>query len=280
MKFANVTSAIQIPVIGIGTWGMGGDLTPKYNNDQKCIEALENAIKLGLTHIDTAEIYAQGHTEELVGQAIKSFDRKRLFITTKVAKENLSYDGIIKAMDDSLMRLDTPYVDLYLIHSSNPDFSIENSMRAMNHLVETNKTKFIGVSNFSVLQLKEAQKFSQNKIVANQIEYNLITRNVGQNTANMESDIIPFCQNNNILIIAYRPFARGDLFNTDFPILEQLSKKYGKTKAQIALNWLVSKQGVITIPKALNLEHLQEIATSADWQMNKEDLKKLDNFSR
>ncbi|MCD4760461.1 aldo/keto reductase [bacterium] len=276
MEYKNITNKIKIPVIGIGTWKMGGDLTPNYDNDEKYIKSLKQSIELGLTHIDTAKKYSAGHAEELVGKAIKNFDRNKLFITTKVAKENLSYNDVLQAMDDSLKRLNTSYIDLYLIHAPNPEVPIEETMKAMDYLVETGKTKLIGVSNFSVRQLKEAQKYSKNKIVANQIEYNLIIRNEGQFTDKMESEIIPYCQKNDILVIAYRPLAKGKLLSNKYPLLDELSKKYSKTKAQIAINWLISKKGIITIPKASGLAHIQDNVGSIGWKMDEEDIKKLD----
>lgn len=278
MEYKNISANIKIPALGIGTWEIGGDFIPDYSHDQKDIIALKQAIKLGLSHIDTAEKYSAGHTEELVGQAIRDFDRQKLFITTKVTKENLSYDGVIGAMASSLKRLNTPYVDLYLIHSASPHLPISETMRAMDYLLETGKTKLIGVSNFSVAQLQSAQKFTKNKIVANQIEYNLITRDDGENNKNVQSDIIPYCQKNNILIIAYRPLAKGKLLSSSYPLLDELAKKYHKNKTQIALNWLISKKGIVTIPKTSNLEHLIDIAGSVGWSMDKEDIKKLDNF--
>ena len=278
MEYKNITADIKIPVLGIGTWKMGGDLIPDYSHGQKDITVLKQAIKLGLSHIDTAEKYSAGHIEELVGQAIKDFDRQKLFITTKVAKENLSYDGVIRSMASSLKKLDTSYVDLYLIHSASPHLPISETMRAMDYLVATGQTKLIGVSNFSVAQLQSAQKFTKNKIVANQIEYNLITRNDGENNKNVESDIIPYCQKNNILIIAYRPLAKGKLLSNSYPLLDELAKKYHKSKTQISLNWLISKKGIVAIPKTSNLEHLVDIAGSVAWSMDKEDTKKLDNL--
>ena len=277
MQYKKNSHSIDIPVIGIGTWAMGGELEPNFDNDENCIQAIKSAIKLGMTHIDTAEIYGGGHSEELVGEAIKDFDRSKLFITTKVAKKNCAYDEVLKAMDSSLKRLGITYVDLYLIHAPNEEMPIAETMRAMDYLVEQGKAKLIGASNFTVEQIKEAQKYSKNKIVANQIEYNLLVRNNDKYTPDSESKIIPYCQLNDIVIIAYRPLDRSGLLKEN-KILKRLAEKYQKTPVQIAINWLVSKDGVVTIPKTLNLEHIKENLGSIGWSMEPADITILDNL--
>lgn len=118
-------------------------------------------------------------------------------------------------------------------------------MRAMDHLVEQRIIRFVGVSNFSVDHLKEAQRYTKNRIVANQIEYSLLVRNNGKVTNDMESQIIPYCQESNILVIAWRPFAKGELARPGFKLLDELTEKYDKSQAQVALNWLISKKGLL-----------------------------------
>ena len=260
-------NGIRIPVIGIGTWEMGEDIS----EDDKNIEALKEAVRLGMTHIDTAESYAAGHAEELVGRAIKSFDRKNLFITTKVSPEHLRFNQVLKAAKASLKRLDTDYIDLYLIHWPNPDIPLKETMRVFDSLVSDGLVKHIGVSNFSVKLLEEAQSHSKNKIVANQIEYNLLSREP-------EKKLLSFCQKENIMLTAYQPLARGKLTKPGFEILDKLAKKYGKTQAQIALNWLISKPSVVVIPKSSNIEHLKENLGAIGWEMDKEDVERLDRM--
>jgi diketogulonate reductase-like aldo/keto reductase len=266
----------KIPVLGLGTWQIGGEIEADYRNDLRDIELIQKAIERGLTHIDTAELYGAGHCEEVIGEAIKKFDREKLFITTKVRNIHLAYEDIIKAIDGSLKRLQTAYVDLYLIHSSNKEIPLSETMRAMDELVDQGKTKFIGVSNFSVEQLKEAQKYSKNKIVANQIEYNLITRNNGENNSNVESEIIPYCQKNEVMVIAYRPLAKGKIVDSQNVLLQELAEKYSKTKSQIALNWLISKNNIITIPGSKSHEQLEENLGAVGWKLSDEDMKLLD----
>lgn len=279
MEFKNLTHNTKIPVLGLGTWSMGGGMMSDTTYDKENIYAIKTAVELGITHIDTAEMYGDGHAEELVGEAIKDFNRETLFITTKVLPENLRYDDVIASAKKSLKRLKTEYIDLYLIHIPNPQIPIQETMKAFNFLYKEGLIRFIGVSNFSVEQIKEAQESSPNKIVANQIEYSLLVRNEGNeyiNINNMESKVIPFCQENDIMVIAYRPLARGKLTRPGFKILDELAKKYNKTQSQIAINWLISKKKVITIPKSSKIEHLKENLGALGWKLTSEDMHKLD----
>lgn len=156
MEFKNLTSNQKISALGLGTWKMGGNFQPDRSRDREYIEAITYAIGKGITHIDTAELYGAGHAEELVGQAIKKFERKKLFITTKVSPHHLSYQGIVDACGRSLKRLNTSYIDLYLIHWPNPLTSMKNAMSAFDDLVKDKKIRYIGVSNFSVRQFQNA----------------------------------------------------------------------------------------------------------------------------
>lgn len=277
MEYKTLSSGFKLPVIGLGTWGIGGKRESDYSCDEESIEILKKAISLGYTHIDTAEVYGLGHSEELVGKAIKDFNREDICIVTKVAGANLGYDDLIAACKASLKRLDTDYIDVYLIHWPNSDIPIEETMGALNYLVDKGMIKHIGVSNFQVEQLREAQKFSKHKIVCNQIEYSLATRNKGRyaENENMESETVPYCQEQGIMIVAERPVERGLLLKPH-PTLDALEKKYGKTKAQIAINWLISKENVVTIPKSSNVDHLVENLGAMGWIMDEEDIKLLD----
>ncbi len=250
------------------------------SEDAEGIAAIKKAIELGYLHIDTAEMYGAGHSEELVGLAIKDFDRESLFITTKVLPEHLRYNDCIKAAESSLKRLKTDYIDLYLIHIPNPKIPIKETMQAMDLLVRQKKIRFIGVSNFSVEQLKEAQRCTENKIVNNQIEYNLLTRHSGMYNVNIESEIIPYCQENGVIITAWKPLVKGSLFLEKNKLLEELVVKYNKTLAQIAINWLISKKNFITIPKSTNTEHLKENLSALGWKLSEEDMKRLDEEFR
>ncbi len=278
MEYKTLFGGVKIPALGLGTWKIGGEFEADYSHDKEAVEAIKAAIDMGYTHIDTAEAYGNGHCEELVAQAIKGYDRSKLFITTKVQKTHLRHDDLLNSAEQSLKRLGISCIDLYLIHAPNPEIPIEETMRAMNTLVDQKKVRFIGVSNFTVAQLKEAQKCSRHRIVANQIEYSLLTRNQGRYAGNhdMESGTIPYCQKNNILIMAERPIERGLLLKSH-PVLDRLAEKYGKTKAQLAINWLISKKGIITIPKSSDIAHLRENLGALGWKLSREDMSLLDS---
>ncbi len=265
MEFKNLTPAVAIPVLGLGTWGMGGGVKFNYSRDLEEIEAIQYAISKGVTHIDTAEIYAGGHTEELVGKAIKSFERKKIFITTKIAPQHLFFQNqIVTACKRSLARLGTSYIDLYLIHWPNPLSPMKNVMAAFDKLVSQGLVKFCGVSNFSVRQLADAQKHTKNKIVTNQVEYSLLVRKP-------EEELLPFCQKEAVILTAYTPLASGRLAQKGFQALDKVAKKCGKTLAQVALRWLIEKPNVIVIPKSANTVHIDELLGAVGWKLKKED---------
>ena len=283
MEHKKLENGMKLPVIGLGTWGIGGLREADYSGDSNSIDVFRKAIGMGYKLIDTAELYGNGHTEELIGEAIKGFERSEITIIDKVFKTNLKYHDLIDSCMKSLQRLKTNYIDIYLIHAPNPEIPIEETMEAMDHLVDEGIVRHIGVSNFSVEQMKEAQKHSRNRIIANEIPYNLAMRNDDDRgvCSEMESEIIPYCQKNGMFAIAYKPLARG-LLARPGPIMNRLSKKYGKTRAQIALNWLISKKNVVAIPKASKPEHLKENLGAIDWSMDKEDILILDkgNFGQ
>lgn len=263
-------NGFQMPVFGLGTWQMGGrEIHNPENDDKKDITAIQEAIKLGVTHIDTAEGYAEGYAEILIGKAINGYGRSKLFIVSKVRPEHLRYNGVLRSCEASLKRLKTDYLDLYLIHSPSLEVSIEETLRAMDKLVEQGLVKNIGVSNFKTERLIEAQKYTKNKLVVNQVYYNLVIREPEK------EGLLKHCQYNDILLEAYRPVEKGALLTQPIPILEKLAKKYDKTPAQIAINWLISQKNVITLSKMSTIEHLKENLGAIGWQMESEDVESL-----
>lgn len=264
VEFKNIAPGVKIPVLGLGTWKMGGVLTADRSRDSQYIEAIQYAIQKGITHIDTAEIYGAGHTEELVGEVIKKFPRKNIFITTKVSPHHLSYNNILEACERSLNRLDTSYIDLYLIHWPNPLASMKNAMAAFDELILQKLIRFIGVSNFSVRQLTNAQKYAKNKIVTNQVHYSLLYRDP-------EKELLDFCLKEKVILTAYTPLETGELARSGFEALDKITKKYKKTPAQVSLRWLIEKPQVIVVPKASSENHIDELLGSLDWKLKKED---------
>src|SRR3989304_10057603 len=161
-------SAQKIPVLGLGTWRIGGFRRRILRVDDEEVQALRSGLELGMRFIDTAEMYARGHSEEVVAKAVKS-ERENVFITTKVSPEHLSYDNVIKSCGASLGRLETNYIDLYQVHWPNPSIPIAETMKAMERLVAEGKIRCIGVSNFSVRQTREAQEaLSKSDLASNQ----------------------------------------------------------------------------------------------------------------
>ena len=183
---------------------MGGDYHYDPNNDDEAdITAIRAAIEMGITHIDTAERYAERHAEELVGQAIKGYDRTKLFIVSKVSPEHLRYEDVIASAKESLERLQTEYLDLYLVHIPNPEIPIEETMRAMDVLLAKGLVKNIGVSNFTIERPEEAQSHTKNRIVANQLHLNLIFREPER------KGLLEYCQKNDVMFVAWRPVQKG-----------------------------------------------------------------------
>lgn len=268
VPWKSLKNGFAIPVLGQGTWRMGGVDTPDTANDDADIAAIRRGIATGLCHIDTAEMYAGGHAEELVGIAMKGQGIRRAdyFLTDKVWKTHLRYDDVLRAAEASLKRLGTDYIDLYLIHQVNPDVPEEETIRAMNRLKREGVIRHIGVSNFSEERLKRAQAASDAPIVANQLHYNLRIREIEQ------CGLLDYCRSQGIMVIAWRPLRGLDL---TLPLIVALAEKYGKTPSQIALNWLLCQENVVTITKAANPLHLAENMGALGWALEKEDAERL-----
>ena len=272
----------EMPVFGCGTFLMGGVIEPDAkNNDAADITALAAALDRGVTHFDTAELYAGGHAEELLGQAIKGRDRATLFIVSKVRAKNMGYEGTIAACKRSLERLGTPYLDLYLLHSYSPEVDLKGTMKALDVLILEKKIKNIGVSNFTKEALILAQSYTKNKIVCNQVHYNLQVRQAERN------ELLLYCQENDVMLVAWRPlhaFIHSFAFDkgASLPIQKevplivlQMAEKYKKTPMQIVLNWLISQKNVAVITQSCTIEHLEENLGACGWVMESEDIEKL-----
>lgn len=263
-------NGFEMPIFGIGTWEMGGRFDYDPNSDDETdIKAIKAAINMGITHIDTAEIYAQGQAEKIVGKAIRGYERRKLFIVSKVAATHLKYDDVLKSAEESLKRLNTNYLDLYLIHAPSPAIPISETMKAMDVLVERGIIKNIGVSNFKKERQKEAQARSKNKIVATQVHYNLMFREPDL------TGLLNYCQKEDVMLIAWRPVQKGLLIDKGNKIIDEMCMKYKKTPAQIAINWLISQDHVITLSKMSHIEHIKENLGSLGWQMEKEDIEEM-----
>jgi len=270
MEFKNLgRTNVKIPVLGLGTWGVGGLSMKSAAGGDDAVKALIFGLDLGMRFIDTAEMYAGGHTEEVIAKALEN-RRDSVFLATKVSPEHLSSEDVPKACDASLRRLRTEYVDLYQAHWPNPRIPIAETMKAMEKLVRDGKVRFIGVSNFSVEQTREAQEaLSTVDVVSNQVEYSLLDRSI-------EANLLPYAEKEHITIIAYSPLARGQIAmgsvrEDRWRTIDEVAAKVGKTRNQIALNWLITKQSVVAIPKSANPAHLRENLGGQGWKLPHED---------
>jgi len=261
-------SGCDVAVVGQGTW----DVPERGAGRKEAIRALRHGIELGMTHVDTAEMYGNGAVEELVGEAIAGIDRDRLFVTTKVLPSNATYDGTIRACERSLRRLGVEYVDLYLLHwpSSHP---IEQTMSALQALVSAGKTRFAGVSNFDVEALAQAQRcLGRVPMVCDQVLYHL-------NERTAEARLIPYCAQQDIAVVGYTPFGRRRFPREQASpggIIGRTALKYGKTPRQVILNFLTRAPNVFTIPKASKPEHVEENAGACGWALEAEDAAAID----
>jgi len=251
-------TTVVVPEIGLGTF--------KYEGG---VEALCAGIERGAYLIDTAESYG---TEEIVARAIENC-RSRVFLATKVSPANFRRQALLAAAERSLYRLRTDYIDLYQLHRPNYAVPIHETMAAMEELIEQGKIRFIGVSNFSVAELKKAQcALSKNKIASNQVRYSLVERSI-------EPELLQYCQKNQITVMAYSPLAQGmgNIRRRDPQChLSRVAASRGKTEAQVALNWCIAKQGVIAIPKAASRDHIVENCAASDWRLSQEEIVALD----
>ena len=260
-----------IPIVGLGTWGIGGEMSPDPSRDDASIQALKLGLDLEMKFIDTAEMYAAGHSEEVVARALEG-RRDGAFVASKVSPRHFAYDDVLAAAKRSLKRLGLKQMDLYQLHWPSSKIPISETMRAMEKLVSDGLTRYIGVSNFSVEQMREAQQsLSHEKIVSNQVEFSLIDRSV-------EARILPYCQKEGLTLIAYSPLGQGKIprgKGSSFKVLDEVAGKSGKSRNQIALAWVLQHDSVVAIPKAADMGHVKENAEVADWKLDKEDYPKL-----
>jgi diketogulonate reductase-like aldo/keto reductase len=225
------------------------------------VEALKAGLDGGMNFIDTAELYG---AEPLVARAIRGRKRDELFIATKVWPNHLRRDALVRALERSLKRLETSYVDLYQVHFPSSRVPIAETMGAMEEMKEKGKLLAIGVSNFSLQQTKDAvAALKRSPLASNQVDYSLANREI-------EADLLPYCQGNKISIIAYYPLGHGKLARAKAK-MEAVCKAYSKTPAQVSLNWLASGRDVFAIPRASRAEHVRENLGASGWELRPED---------
>ncbi|MBL6945210.1 MAG: aldo/keto reductase [Rhodospirillales bacterium] len=238
--------------IGLGTMGLGGYFQRDTENDRAVRASLETAVDSGIRLFDTAEAYGGGHAEELLGDVLPAC-RDQVFISTKVSPENLRPDALRQAAYRSLERLRTDFVDLYYIHWPNPAVPIADTLAVMSDLVAEGVVRYVGLSNFMAAEVAAAENaLPKFPISAVQAEYNLFDRT-------HEDDLLPYVQHRDICFIAYSPLDVGRLLNSrDISAVGRLAQKHELSPAQLLLKWVVRKDGVIAIPKAMTPDHVRE----------------------
>lgn len=254
----------DVAVIGQGTW----DVPESGTRAEEAKRALRRGIELGMTHLDTAEMYGSGGAERLLGDAIAGLDRDALFIASKVLPSNASYDGVIRACERSLKRMKLSHFDLYMLHWPS-EVPLEETMRGLAALVEQGKARYVGVSNFDVDEMLEAQRLLGNvPLSCNQVLYHLRERGI-------EHRLQPEAEKAGIPIVAYTPFGRGR-FPRGTGVLEKIAEKHAVTARQVILAFLTRASNVFTIPKASRVEHVEENAGAGDLVLDASDVDAID----
>lgn len=229
------------------------------------VEALKTGLAAGVTLVDTAEIYG---SEPLVAEAFKDVKREGIFLATKAWSNHLHRDALKKSLEKSLRRLRTTYVDLYQVHFPNRRVPIGETMAAMEDLVRDGKIRHVGVSNFTIEQIKEANaSLPKSQLTSVQLSYNLLDRRV-------EPEILPYCQSESVALMAYFPLAHVKLASNQ--TLASLGAKYDKTASQVALRWLAEKENAFPIPRASSAEHVTEDVNASGWEITSNEAAELE----
>ena len=262
-KTYNIRTAGQanIPVLGLGTWQSTG---------QDCIDVVSQGLKMGYEHIDTAQAYGN---EKEVGQGIKQsgIARDKFFLTTKIFPDDMKFEPekLIAAAKRSLDNLDTDYVDLLLLHWPDDRVPLSETIPALCELQKQGLTRHIGVSNFNIANIIEAEKYADVPIVVNQVEFHPFIK---------QQTLQTFLNNHHILLEAYSPLARGDVFDND--IIKEIAERHGITPAQVSLAWILSDKHRIAIPKTANPEHLQGNLDAINIQLSADEIEKISSLAR
>ena len=257
MKYVELNSGDKMPILGLGTWQLKG---------KNCVSSVEDALDIGYRHIDTADGY---DNHQKVAQGIKKseLNRDELFITSKIKPENLHYEDIKKDVKRFLNELDIKYLDLLLIHWPNKDIPLEESLKALKEIKDKGLVRNIGVSNFTINHLKDAEEIYPGLVSVNQVEFHPTL---------YQKELLDFCQKNGIVLTAYSPLGRGEVFDNE--TINKLAEKYNKSAAKLTLKWLIDKD-IVAIPKASSREHLESNFDIFDWELPAEAKEKMDQLN-
>jgi diketogulonate reductase-like aldo/keto reductase len=250
---------VDVPALGLGTWRLTGE---------DCRRAVETALELGYRHLDTAQAYGN---ERGIGDALAASDadREAVFVTTKLDNGNRSYDDVLRSVEESLAKLGTRYVDLLLIHNPFQREPVEETLRAMDELVDEGKVRHMGVSNFDVERLHEAREAADHDLLADQVQFNPYWD---------QSPLLDYCEIHDLLLTAYSPLGHGGVLSD--PVLAEVGDRHGKSPAQVAIRWCLQHPNVSVIPKATTREHIAANRDVFDFELNGEEMERIRRPSR
>lgn len=251
-QFMELPSGLMIPTVGLGTWELRGD---------EGLRVISDALAMGYRHIDTAETYLN---HDIVGQAIRGYDRADLFITSKVDPAHLHYDDVLAVCDAALLEIGTDYLDLLLIHWPNPNVPMPQTFDALQHLVERGKIRDMGVSNFQPHRMRQALEITPHPIASNQVELHPYL---------WQDELVRLCQDNGVVVTAYAPLGRKHILEDT--TLRAVAEKHDVTPAQVSLRWLLQK-GCVVIPRTTSEQHLRENLDLFGWSLSAVDVEAID----
>jgi 2,5-diketo-D-gluconate reductase B len=258
MQYKNI-QGLDVPEIGLGTYKL---------HDRECENVIRTALDIGYRHVDTAQMYKN---EREIGKAlsVSNVPREDIFLTTKIWHTNLESDDVLQSTEESLRQLDTPYVDLLLIHWPNDQYDLRATIESMLVLRDQGKAMNIGVSNFPLSLLKKVNDEIRAPIFSNQVEFHPFIDQL---------DLLDYAIENDIMLTAYAPLAKGKVAENDE--LREIAEKYDKSAAQVSLRWLIEQENVVAIPKASTKEHLQENFEVFDFFLEDDDFDRIDQLEK
>lgn len=262
-------SGKSVHPIGIGTWGMGGTWEPVYGEEEQGIKAIRYSISKGQNHIDSGQIYGGGHTDDVIGQAIKDLPRKNLYIGDKVWETNVAKGKVRPAVESMLKKLGTDYLDLLYIHKPWRDWPWKEAIPQIDQLINEGLVRQFGASNFLLLQLKELMSLSKHPIVVNQLHYNIIYKQ------DADEAMQEFCKTHGIQAIAYKPLEKGEVLQNK--TAQKIARERKVTPAQIALAWLLH-HGFMAIPMAIEEKHIDQNLAALNIKLSPDEIRQLDSI--
>lgn len=258
-------TGVEVPRVGLGTWHL------EQSEPETAIAAVRLALELGLTHVDTAELYGSGRAESLVGQALEG-RRDQVFLVSKVMPVNASRQGTVKHCEQTLKRLGTDHLDCYLLHWPG-SYPLEDTIAALEELVQAGKTRAWGVSNFDEDELARALEIAgPGRVACNQVLYHLEERGI-------EHAVVPWCEEHGVAVVGYTPYGRNRQFPPRGPggaVLAEIAARHGVTARQVALAFLTRRPDLFAIPKSTHPDHLRENAGAAHLRLSPEDISAID----